>query len=121
VSLWQTRLLLPNQGTCLTSVVNTNEEEIKLGLPTVKLEPYEIDAAQIRTVSTHGIEETEHRISELRSMIRTEHMNDVQRRSIMRYVRVTVIFFTCQETDCQSLLPQSMQYQHQVSISAEES
>jgi energy-coupling factor transporter ATP-binding protein EcfA2 len=77
-------LTVVQQRTCLTSIVNTIDEEIKIGLPTVKLDPYEIDAAQIKTVSTHGIEETEHRIRELGSMIRTDHMNDVERRSIMR-------------------------------------
>jgi hypothetical protein len=42
-----------------------------------------MDAAQIRTVSTRGTEETERRVRELRNMIRTDHMNDVERRSFM--------------------------------------
>jgi hypothetical protein len=53
-------------------------------LATVKLDSYEIDAAQIRTVSEQGIEETEHRIRELRNTIRTDHLNDMERRSTVK-------------------------------------
>jgi hypothetical protein len=38
-------LTVVRQGTCLTSIVNTSDHEIKIGLPAVKLDPYEIDTA----------------------------------------------------------------------------
>jgi ferritin-like metal-binding protein YciE len=78
----------------------------------VKLDPHEIDAAQIRTVSEQGIEETEHRIRELRDTIRTDHLNNMERRSIVKICEDYNDIY--QETDCQSLPPQSMRNQHRV-------
>jgi hypothetical protein len=77
-------LTVVQQGSCLTSIVNTNDEEIKIALPTVKLDPYEVDAAHIRSINTQRAEGTEHRVRELRERVRTDHMTDVERRSIMR-------------------------------------
>jgi hypothetical protein len=78
------KLTVVRQGTCLTSIVNTNDHEIKVGLLTVMLDPYELDAARIRTVSIQRIEETEHRIRDLRNMIRTDLLNDMEQKSIVK-------------------------------------
>lgn len=70
-------------GAYLMSIVNTNDQEIKIGLPTVKLSSYEIDTPQIRT-SAQGTEEMQHRIHELRNMIQTDHLNGTHWRSFVK-------------------------------------
>jgi hypothetical protein len=77
-------LTVVREGTCLASIVNVNDQEIKISLPVIKLEPYEVDTMQINNVSTRDIETTERRIQELRKMVRTDHLNDVERRSNMK-------------------------------------
>jgi hypothetical protein len=73
-------LTVVQEGSCLTSIVNTNDEEIKIDFPTVKLDPYEMEVTHIRSVNTQRAEGTEHRVRELRERVRTDHMNDVERR-----------------------------------------
>jgi hypothetical protein len=77
-------LVTVHEGTCLTSILNTNDREVKLRLPTIGLEDYQEEATQITVVNTAGVHSAEDRLRELRERIRVEHLNDLERRSIVR-------------------------------------
>jgi hypothetical protein len=62
-----------------------NYEEISLSLPIVDLEEFEIETntIQVDTFVAQGAATQEDRLRELRKRIRTDHLNDQERRAIM--------------------------------------
>jgi hypothetical protein len=77
-------LVTVHEGTCLTSILNTNDREMRISLPTVDLEDYQEEVTQVTVISNAEMHSTEDRLRELRKRIRVEHLNDVERRSIVR-------------------------------------
>ena len=77
-------LVTVREGTCLTSILNTNDREMRVSLPTVGLEDYQEATAQITVISNAESPNTEGRLRELRERVRVGHLNDVERRSIVR-------------------------------------
>jgi hypothetical protein len=77
-------LVTVREGTFLTSILNTNDQEIKISLPKVGLEDYQEETAQITVISNAGTHSTADRVRELRKRIRVEHLNDAESRSIVR-------------------------------------
>jgi hypothetical protein len=78
-------LTVVREGGCLTSILNMNDEEVSLPLPTVELEECKIEnnAIQVDTFVAHGAVTPEGRLRELRKRIRTDHLNDRERRAVM--------------------------------------
>ena len=73
------------EGGCLTSILNMNDEDVSLSLPIVDLEECEIESntIQVDTFVAQGAITREDRLRELRQRIRTDHLNDQERRAIM--------------------------------------
>jgi len=71
-------------GECLTSILNMNGE-VNVSLPLVDLEEYEIEtnAMQVDNFVAQGAVTREDRLRELRKRIRTDHLNDLERRAVM--------------------------------------
>jgi len=71
-------------GECLTSILNM-DEEVNVSLPIVDLEEYEIEtnAMQVDNFVAQGAVTREDRLRELRNRIRTDHLNDLERRAVM--------------------------------------
>jgi hypothetical protein len=78
-------LTVVREGGCLTSILNMNDEEVSVTLPIVDLEECEIEnnAMQIDNFIAEGAVTREDRLRELRKRIRTDHLNDYERRAIM--------------------------------------
>jgi hypothetical protein len=72
------------EGACLTSVVNLNGSEVTVTLPAIKLEQCETESRHVGTINTRGDVAVGDRSRELGSNIRTDHMNDEERRSLLR-------------------------------------
>jgi hypothetical protein len=77
-------LVTVREVTCLTSILNTNDQEMKVSLPTVDLEGYHEETTQITVISNAEIRGAEVRLHELRKRIRVEHLNDIEGRPIAR-------------------------------------
>ena len=78
-------LTVVGEGGCLTSILKMNDEEISLSLPIVDLEECEIETntIQVDTSVAQGAVTREDRLRELRRRIRTDHLNEQERRAIM--------------------------------------
>lgn len=78
-------LTVVREGGCLTSILNMNDEEVSVTLPVVNLEECEteVKAIEVDNFIAQGAVTREDRLRELRKRIRTDHLNDQERRSIM--------------------------------------
>ena len=72
-------------GGCITSILNMNDEEVSLPLPVVELEycEGEFNTIQVDTFIAQGAVSCEDRLRELRERIRTDHLNNQEKRAIM--------------------------------------
>ena len=78
-------LTVVREGGCLTSILNMNDEDISLFLPLVNLEECNIEdnAIEVDKFLVQKAVTREDRLPELRQRIRTDHLNDQERRAIM--------------------------------------
>ena len=78
-------LTVVREGGCLTSILNMNDEEVSVSLPVVTLEECDVQSNAIRVEMfvAQGAVTKESRLRELRKRIRTDHLNDKERRAIM--------------------------------------
>jgi hypothetical protein len=78
-------LTVVREGGCLTSLLNMIYEEVSLSLPVVVLEECDVqnNAIRVETFVAQEAVAEESRLRELRKRIRTDHLNDQERRSIM--------------------------------------
>ena len=69
----------------LTSILNANDEEVSVTLPTAILEEgeIEINATKVDNFVVQRAVSWEDRLRELQKRIRTDHLNDQERRTIM--------------------------------------
>ena len=76
-------LTVVREGNCLTSILNMND--VSLSLPLVNLEECNIEdkAIEVDMFLVQGAVTREARLPELRQRIRTDHLNDQERRAIM--------------------------------------
>jgi hypothetical protein len=77
-------LTVVREAGCLTSLLNMNDEVI-LSLPIVDLEECEIESntIQVNTFVAQAAVTREDRLRKLRNRIRTDHLNDQERRAII--------------------------------------
>lgn len=71
-------------GYCVTSIVNTLEEDITIDLPQVELEEVEIDPDDTTLLFFHSIVEDKERLSKLRHELRIEHLNSEEKISLIK-------------------------------------
>jgi hypothetical protein len=78
-------LIVVREGGCLTSILNMTDEGVGVSLPRVDLEKCEIETntIQVDTFIAKGAVTREARLRELRKIIRTDHLNDQEKRAIM--------------------------------------
>jgi len=78
-------LTVVRDGGCLTSILNMNDEEVSLPLPIVELEECEgeFNTIQVDTFIAQGAVSRDDRLRELRKRIRTDHLNNQEKRAIM--------------------------------------
>jgi len=78
-------LTVVRDGGCLTSILNMNDEEVSLLLPVVELEECEgeFNTIQVDTFTAQGVVSREDRLRQLRKRIRTDHLNNQEKRAIM--------------------------------------
>ena len=71
-------------GMCITSIVNTLEEDITLDLPQVLLEEIDDNEESMPLIYTAVSVQYTGRISRLRYQLRTDHLNDEERVSLVK-------------------------------------
>ena len=71
-------------GYCVTSIVNTLEKEITIDPPLVELEEIEKESDDAALIFSSSEVETNDRLSKLRTELRTDHLNDEERRSLVK-------------------------------------
>jgi hypothetical protein len=71
-------------GACITSIVNTLEEDVTLDTPFVELEEIEEPIHSEAMIFTTMIVEDETRLSKLRKELRTDDLNSEERVSLIR-------------------------------------
>jgi hypothetical protein len=71
-------------GSCITSIINTLEEEITIESPEIELEELEIEEDSFVTILTATQIEDQGRLSKLREQLRTGHLNIEERVSLVR-------------------------------------
>jgi hypothetical protein len=76
-------LTVVREGACLSTIVNMNEEIVDITLPIVSLEECKTEAIQVGTLQARREVAQPDRLRELRAKIRTDHMNDEERRLIL--------------------------------------
>ena len=78
-------LTVVRDGGSLSSILNMNDEEVSLSLPRAELEECdsECNTIQVDTFIGQGAVSWEDRLQDLRKRIRTDHLNDQERRAIM--------------------------------------
>jgi hypothetical protein len=78
-------LTVVREGACHTSILNMNDEEVILSLPVVVLEECDVQnkAIHVETFVAQRAVTEESTLRELRKRIRTDHLNDQERRSTM--------------------------------------
>jgi hypothetical protein len=74
-----------------------NEETVEVTLPVVSLEECRTDAIRVGTLQTRKEATQPDRIRDISARIRTDHMNDEERRLILMICEITMIYFTSQE------------------------
>ena len=78
-------LTVVREGGFLTSILNMNDEEVSLSLPIADLEECEIETNPTQVVNfvAQGAVTREDRLRGLRKRIRTDHLNEQEKRVIM--------------------------------------
>jgi len=71
-------------GKCITSIVNTREEDITLDLPQVLLEALGDSEEAMTLIHTAVPIEVADRLSKLREQLRTDHLNEEERVSLVK-------------------------------------
>ena len=71
-------------GECITSIVNTREEDITLDLPQVLLEAVDDSEETMTLIPTAVPIEVAVRLSRLREQLRTDHLNEEERVSLVK-------------------------------------
>jgi len=71
-------------GYCITSIVNTLEMDITIDSPHVELEEIEDDCNDAALMFTSSEVETKDRLSKLRDELRTDHLSNVERDSLVK-------------------------------------
>jgi hypothetical protein len=71
-------------GNCITSIINTLEEEITIEPPKIELEELEIDDDSFVRILTATPIEDQGRLSKLREQLRTDHLNSQERVSLIK-------------------------------------
>jgi len=73
---------------CITSIVNTREDDITLDLPQVLLEAEDDSEEGMTQIHTAVHTEVAGRLSRLREQLRTGHINEEERVSLVKICRV---------------------------------
>ena len=71
-------------GCCVTSIVNTSEEDITIKIPLVELEEVEDDYENSVLIFPVLLNENDNRLSKLRNELRTEHLNSEEIVSLIK-------------------------------------
>jgi len=71
-------------GHCVTSIVNTSEEDITIKIPSVELEEVEGDYDNSVLIFPVLLNENGNSLSKLRNELRTEHLNSEERVSLIK-------------------------------------
>jgi hypothetical protein len=72
------------EGACITSIVNTLEEDVTIDAPIVELEEIEEHIQSEAMIFATTLVEDETRLSKLRKELRTDHLNSEERVSLVR-------------------------------------
>ena len=75
----------PKNGKCIVSLVNSNEKDIEIITPVVKLEKFEDIEVAASSVAIPDTEENRYRadrLQELRTLLRTDHLNNEEKDNI---------------------------------------
>jgi hypothetical protein len=71
-------------GYCVTSIVNTSEEDVTVELPPVDLEEIENDDSKKALIFSTSVVEIGDRLSKLRNELRTDHLNSEENLSFVK-------------------------------------
>jgi len=71
-------------GYCVTSIVNTSEDDVTIEPPFVELEEVENDYDNSVLIFSASVNENGNRLSKLHNELRTEHLNSEERVSLIK-------------------------------------
>lgn len=77
-------LTMERHGYCITSAVNTLEEDVSIEIPQVELEEVEENFESTALIFLNSVTEDGNRLSKLREELRTDHLNNEERVSLIK-------------------------------------